>query len=431
MASIQNVSIQKDTLNFTIKGDYEKGLDKSLINGIRRTLLNDISTVAFNVNDTNPKPDIIIENNSSSLHNEMIKERISLIPLYIDPSKFYKSYLFYCSVKHDKKTPFQFVTANDIEIYPLNDNLNKRVEDLMDESIETPDLEKENLEEILSTNNLENYNMKKPLSQKQKDDIYRPFIYNKNKNYCLLIELKNTNTEDVFQEITFYGSPTINTTKTHSRYQSVSCATYQFSIDEELVSSIIQEQIELKKIESEKIEEFTNKFMINDSERYYHRDKDNEPYIFDFKIKSVHYLTSENLFQNAITIINDKLDDLKEGLILLLQEKDSNIELSQKNEYIHIYELYNYDHTIGSIIQSHISRHSITDKSLLQVCGYKKVHPLEECIHLICSMNPNHKSFKLDDKIRSQQVTQFLIDEIIQIKSIYLSLLKSSQKAFQ
>ena len=36
----------------------------------------------------------------------------------------------------------------------------------------------------------------------------------------------------------------------------------------------------------------------------------------------------------------------------------------------------------------------------------------------------NHKSFKLDDKIRSQQVTQFIIDEIIQIKSIYLSLLK-------
>ena len=59
MTSIQNVSIQNDTLNFTIKGDYEKGFDKSLINGIRRTLLNDISTVAFNVNDTNPKPDII------------------------------------------------------------------------------------------------------------------------------------------------------------------------------------------------------------------------------------------------------------------------------------------------------------------------------------------------------------------------------------
>ena len=105
--------------------------------------------------------------------------------------------------------------------------------------------------------------------------------------------------------------------------------------------------------------------------------------------------------------------------------------MNQKNEYVYIYELYNYDHTIGSIIQSHISRHSINEKSLLQVCGYKKIHPLEECIHLICSMNPNHKSFKLDDKIRYQQVTQFLIDEIIQIQSIYLSLLKSSEKAFQ
>ena len=429
--SVKNVSVKNDILTFTIEGDFKEGFDKSLINGIRRTLLNDIPTVAFNVNEKIPKPDLIIETNTSSLHNEMIKERIALVPLYIDPNTFHKSYLFHCSVKHDKKTPFIFVTANDIHVYPLNDDLNRRVQDLMDDSIETSVLEKDKLEEILSTNNLENYKMNKPLTQKQKDDIFKPFVYKKQKNYCLILELKNTNTEDVYQEITFYGSPSIHTTKTHARYQSVSCATYNFKVSDEMVQSALQEQISLKKIESDKIEDYTKKFMINDSERYYHRDKDNEPYVYDFKIKSSHILNSESLFIHSIKILNDKLNILKEGLILLLQDKDSNIDMKHKNDTVYIYELYDYDHTIGSILQSHISRHCINDTSLLQMCGYKKTHPLEECVHLICSINPNHKSFDLDEKIKTQQITQFLIDEIINIQGIYQTLIKSSQKAFQ
>lgn len=429
--SIQNISLQNDTLCFTIQGEIDKGLDKSIINGIRRTLLNDIPTVAFNVNETNPQKDIIIEANSSSIHNEMIQQRISLIPLYINPDTFHKSYLFYLNVIHNKDTPFQFVTANDIEIYPLNDDLQKRVEDMMNEAIETSDIEKETLNEILSTNDIKNYNLKKELSQKQKETIFKPFVFNKQKNYCLLIELKNTNTDGVYQQLKFYGSPSVNTTKTHSRYQSVSCATYNFTLNNELIQQTIDEQISLKNIEPDKIEDFKNKFMINEAERYYHRDLDNEPYSFDFKIKSVHYLSSEKLFLKAIQIMNDNLNSIKEGIILLLQEKETNIELSMKNDYTYLFELFNCDHTLGSIIQSHISRFSINDTSLLQMCGYKKTHPLEETINLICSINPNHKSFKEEEKIRKQKVTQFLIDEIISIQNIYQTILKSAEKSFQ
>lgn len=429
--SVQNVSLQNDALCFTIQGTFEQGLDKSLINGIRRTLLNDIPTVAFNVNESSKKKDIIIEQNSSSIHNEMIQERIALIPLYVNPDTFHKSYLFYLDVTHNKETPFQFITASDMQIFPLNDDLKKRVEDMMDEAIETSELEKEKLNEILSTNDIKNYNLKKELSQKQKETIFRPFVYKQKKHYCLLIELKNTNTENTYQQLKFYGSPSVDTAKTHSRYQSVSCATYNFTINPELVENTINEQISLEKIPSEKIEEFKKKFIINESERYYHRDKDNEPYSFDFKIKSTHYLNAEKLFLKAIQILNENLDTIKEGLILLLQEKESNIELSMKNDYTYLFELFNFDHTVGSIIQSHISRFSINDKSLLQMCGYKKTHPLEECIHLICSVNPSHKSFKEEEKIRTQKVCQFLIDEITSIQSNSQNILKSAEKAFQ
>ena len=65
------------TLKFQLHGDEKYGLDKSLINGIRRTLLTDIKSIAMDPEN------MIIEKNTGSLHNEFLKHRISLIPLYV------------------------------------------------------------------------------------------------------------------------------------------------------------------------------------------------------------------------------------------------------------------------------------------------------------------------------------------------------------
>ena len=88
-------------LSFIMKGNNEYGLDKSIINSIRRTLLSDIPTVAFRTDDDSQK-DIIIHTNNTPLHNEFLSHRISMIPLYIDHKTFHKSYLFQLKVKHDQ-----------------------------------------------------------------------------------------------------------------------------------------------------------------------------------------------------------------------------------------------------------------------------------------------------------------------------------------
>ena len=66
---------------FDIKGTSEEGLHKSIINGIRRTLLSTIPSIAFRtqIDDS----DIIINENTTSLHNEFLIHRISLIPLIL------------------------------------------------------------------------------------------------------------------------------------------------------------------------------------------------------------------------------------------------------------------------------------------------------------------------------------------------------------
>ena len=81
---ITNVQHDKGALEFVLSGSREYGLDKSVANAIRRTLLNDIPTVAFEV-DEGVDQDITMVKNDTALHNEMMMQRIGLVPLYLNP----------------------------------------------------------------------------------------------------------------------------------------------------------------------------------------------------------------------------------------------------------------------------------------------------------------------------------------------------------
>ena len=92
--SIDNTEIKDNTLQFELNGADEYGLDKSIVNSLRRTLLSEIPCIAFRTEEGSKK-DIIMEVNNTSLHNEYLMHRISMIPLYLDPETYEKQYLFY------------------------------------------------------------------------------------------------------------------------------------------------------------------------------------------------------------------------------------------------------------------------------------------------------------------------------------------------
>ena len=104
--NIDNTEVKDNTLQFHIAGSDEYGLDKSIVNSLRRTLLSEIPCLAFRVEE-GTKKDIIMEVNNTSLHNEFLMHRLSMIPLYLDPETYEKQYLFYLNVKHDSNHPFK------------------------------------------------------------------------------------------------------------------------------------------------------------------------------------------------------------------------------------------------------------------------------------------------------------------------------------
>jgi len=417
-------------LRFVISGDDDYGFDKSLANAIRRVLLTDIPTVGFNLYQDGENNDLIMTVNNSSLHNEMLLHRIALMPLYINPINYMKNHLFMCKVKHEGVEPFKFVSMNDVEIYPLKSGFQERIDHYFDESYDMSPDDERVLKEQLSTVNIDNYDLKKPLSQKKKDEIYRPFKFRGNTHYCLITELKTTNTEDTYQEIQFYGSPSVGFGYQDAKFQGVSQATYSFQIDETMVNEVLKNKISKEDILEEERESYERKFRLSESERYFYRDNTGEANSYNFSIKSNHYFDSEYLFKMSIDILIQKCENLKLEFIQFLKEETSRVSVENDKEYIYRYEVEGESHTLGNLIQSHMMRYSVNDESIIHLIGYKKPHPLEDKILFIVSMNKAHKLASADEVVKTQNITTYILECMDEILKDLRVLYKISDKTF-
>lgn len=394
-----------DSLHFKIRGDREYGLDKSIINGIRRIIIEEIPTCGFNFDENLEDKDILIDINNTSLHNEMILHRVSLMTLYINPEDKNK-YLFKLHMKHDTNEPYNFVDSNDFDIY-------KMLPDKLD----------------LNKMDDKNYSQDK-LTQGEKDKILRPYVFRGKKNYSLLTELKNTHTGITHQEIKLYGSPSINIGKYNAGYQSSSRVSYSFLIDDDLVRTKLEDKMRRENISEEDKQSYAKRFVIEEAERYYSRDAIDEPFEYNFDIESQHYYDSCTIFITALDILTKKLSYLKEQFIYLLKDEPSSVSIEKSKEFVYVYTINDENHTIGNILQSHIVRRSIDNDSIINGCSYKKLHPLDESIILTLSINPSNKIYKKSEQQKIQQLTEFVRTQLDEIKNDIIDISKVARKKF-
>ena len=93
---VQNISNKGDELKFTLSN-----VNVSIANSIRRTILSDIPTVVFKTAPYEEnKANILV--NTSRLNNEIIKQRLSCIPIHVpDIMRFpLKDYLLEVNVEN-------------------------------------------------------------------------------------------------------------------------------------------------------------------------------------------------------------------------------------------------------------------------------------------------------------------------------------------
>ena len=425
-----DIRVEDAELRFVLSGNDEYGFDKSVVNAIRRTLLTDVPTVGFKLYQNGENNDLIMATNESSLHNEMLLHRISFMPYYIDPENYMRNHLFECKVKHDSKEPFRFVTLNDINIYPLNSGLSERLEKLFDDSYDLSHEDEKIIREKLSKTDLDNYDLTKPLSQKAKDEIFRPFKFRGQEHYCMITELKQTNTEGNYQELHFYGSLSVGYGSEDAKFQGVSQATYSFKTDDKLVDNVLMDRIKLDKIEKDDVETYSRKFKLREAERYYYRDDIDESNVYDFSIKSCHYYDSSRILKVAIKLLIQKCENFKLQMIEYLKDEESIVKVDEYKENIYHIEVENESHTLGNLYQSHMMRYLVDDKTLVNIFGYKKPHPLEDKILFIVSLNPGHKLVVGDEVSKITNMFTFLIEGVDSLINDLRILSKVTDKAF-
>ena len=425
-----DIRVEDAELRFVLSGNDEYGFDKSVVNAIRRTLLTDVPTVGFKLYPNGENNDLIMATNESSLHNEMLLHRISFMPYYIDPENYMRNHLFECKVKHDSKEPFRFVTLNDINIYPLNSGLSERLEKLFDDSYDLSHEDEKIIREKLSKTDLDNYDLTKPLSQKAKDEIFRPFKFRGQEHYCMITELKQTNTEGNYQELYFYGSLSVGYGSEDAKFQGVSQATYSFKTDDKLVDNVLMDRIKLDKIEKDDVETYSRKFKLREAERYYYRDDIDESNVYDFSIKSCHYYDSSRILKVAVKLLIQKCENFKLQMIEYLKDEESIVTVDEYKENIYHIEVEKESHTLGNLYQSHMMRYLVDDKTLVNIFGYKKPHPLEDKILFIVSLNPGHKLVVGDEVSKITNMFTFLIEGVDSLINDLRILSKVTDKAF-
>jgi DNA-directed RNA polymerase alpha subunit/DNA-directed RNA polymerase subunit L len=405
-ATISKLKSEKGSLEFTLEGSDEYGLDKSIVNSLRRTLLSEIPCVAFRIDEEQTK-DLVIETNNTSLHNEYLMHRLAMVPIYLDPQTYEKQYLFYLNVKHDGSEPYKFVTTDDIAIYPLKDG------EMVGEEI-----------------SLDNYDMNKPLSKSEHNKILRTFSF-RGKDYpILLTELKSTNVVGQYQELVCYGVPSVSDGREHAAWKAVSDATYTFLENDELFTKVANDKANQKQIIDDKERKaFIEELRVAEYERYFYRDVNNEPNRYKLKITSQHYNNSSELFVLANEVMISKLETLKQHFINLVKGGSTSIVVEEtKNENNYLIQLMGQNDTIGNVLQSHIVNHYTEDDSLLSFCGYKKSHPLEEYVSLYIGYNPKNEAFSQSEEFKLNTLVKFMDDVIEDLIGMYREIMTEATK---
>ena len=323
------ISDSEDTLKFTLRN-----VNLSIANAIRRTILSDIPLVIFKTSPYEENKATIIKN-TTRLNNEIIKQRLSCIPIHIkEPEGFpFKNYIMEVNVENITDT-VMFVTTENFIIKEITTG---KV------------LDQAKTREIFPANDYTGY--------------FIDFVRLRPKVFEDTPGDKNTG-----EKIHLTCEFSIGTAKEDGCFNVASTCSYGFTVDDVARDAVLQKEIQTWKDEGKKAEEIdfeTKNWLLLDGMRIYKKDS------FDFSIQSVGIHSNYELLDKACDILIKRLDNL-DGIIETDKLEITNSLNTLENSFDII--LVDDDYTIGKIIEYFLYT-KFYETNILTFCGFKKYHP--------------------------------------------------------
>ena len=322
---IEIISNKEDVLQFTLSG-----VNVSLANAIRRIILSDIPLLVFKTTPYEENKATILVN-TTRLNNEILKQRLSCIPIHI----------------------------RDIESFPLkNYQLELNVENNTDTKIVVTT--KDFLVKDLVAN--------KYLSESKTREIFPPDDYTG--NYIDFVRLRPKASEELpGEKIHLTCEFSVGKAKEDGMFNVVSTCAYGFTTDLNKMDAELAKKKQIWKEEGKKTEEIefeAKNWKLLDGLRIVKKDS------YDFTLKTIGIYSNSELLDKACNIMLQKIKDIDQ-----LLETDELILEPSKNTISNSYDviLENEDYTIGKALEYMLYTKFYEGVKTLSYCGFKKMHP--------------------------------------------------------
>jgi len=386
-------TIEKDNFKIETSIILDK-LPVSLVNSLRRVLLSNIPIVTFDDTwDSNIENRFInILKNTSSLHNEFVSHRISLIPLNMHNDNL-KIISKYDNIKALRTYKFKNIdNVPKFKLHIKNNNETRTLKDTLD------------FIEITSNDFI--------VMPSEDDDIIFPGIdtFIKpdpfTKDYIPINILKpNILEDDQGEEMELIAKPRPGIGLINSRYTPVGTVSYSFVTNDELAETIFVKKIEyenkerigkgLSKYTESEIMSLKKSYNVLDKQRVYVKNKNGEASRFNLRVESIGFLDSDQLIFDSIETLKLMLSDVKNCFVFennsnndLIINTNNKININESINTLggYIFTLINENHTIGNLITEYSKIlycfEEPLDYKLFNCVNYRMPHPLTEEIEI-------------------------------------------------
>ena len=361
-----NINFIDKTKPDELRFDLEN-CDVSLANSLRRIMISETPTIAFDTIDYEISSLKVITN-TGALHNEMLLHRLGMIPINVsDPLMFDPTdYKFVIEVQNTGNTILD-VTSKDFRVIDNKTNRDMDVNDFF------------------------------PPNPVTKDHI-------------LITRLKPNPGGGEGEKIHIEGTARIGIGKENSRWAPCSCVTYIYKKDSAKFESALSHHLAVQKennpdITAEQEGDIINTFRINEEERYFYTDESNNPNIFEFYIESVGVILASKILDQSFDILVKKIEKFRSAFDDHIRGGESSVNIMESPTVMTAHDIIidDEDHTLGFLLQSYIER-LIPE---VKFVGYNNPHPLKKNIVLRISTAKNDIS---DIKSVIHTVTKGVID---------------------
>jgi len=351
--NISKLLVSKDerTYTFTLSP-----IQVSYANTLRRLILTGVETVAFrsDMTSTGSTTDVEVKQNDTPMTNEMLADRIGLLPLYVPDPLLWKEdrYLFVLNATGNKDQ-MTHVTSSDFVVKEF-----VSMEDSKEEHEKT---------EVLAKNT---FFPPHPLTGQT----------------CLIATLPRM-VGSVPQGIHIVAKATKGTGREHARFSPVSQCSYEYTLDtnpmrqEEMFTQWLASAKKIGDLDkaSERYAELQREFKTMQIKRCFQINEKGEPYSFDFTIETVGCLTVPYIVKRACEVgenMCSRYVNLQQG------DVPPEITISSSDSRIIGYDFLvrGHDHTLGNLLQTWLVEHHIegTAEPRITYAGYCVPHPLRD-----------------------------------------------------